>query len=223
MRAHSPPSIVLLMSAAAAAATAPVVSSPDHLHYSDSAATLRALASMYAKSRVCVAASASEQPVGSLYSSSMCGAPPPAPPYTFATARHVDPKGFLSCKTLIDDGGRCGFAALDPAAAVCWHCCSDAGFCGKDGGDGPWCGAENNLPEYSYAKIDPGSAACGVRHIVTFQSRQCVSTAEAPFFRRRHYWAPPAPSQRASGEALSAALYTAAHGGAPLGVCRRQC
>ena len=49
---------------------------------------------------------ASEQPVGSLYSSSMCGAPPPAPPYTFATARHVDPKGFLSCKTLIDDGGR---------------------------------------------------------------------------------------------------------------------
>ena len=47
-------------------------------------------------------------------------------------------------------------------AGMCWHCCSASGFCGKDAGDGLWCG-EGNQPAYSYAKIDPSSNLCGKR------------------------------------------------------------
>jgi len=89
--------------------------------------------------------------------------PPPSPP----------PPSPIDCVALVPDGGRCGAPPL-AADAVCWHCCSSQGFCGTDDGGGLWCG-EGNQPQFSYAKLDPGSAQCGTHTTVVFGARQCVT------------------------------------------------
>ncbi len=89
--------------------------------------------------------------------------PAPAPPYTFIIPTPIAATAgtFYSCDDLVEDGGRCGAAdgGADPTPRICRHCCGSTGFCGKDDGDGLWCG-EGNQPLYSYAKIEPDGTQC---------------------------------------------------------------
>jgi hypothetical protein len=91
---------------------------------------------------------------------------PPAP----ATPPPPVQAGFATfgtpCSSLVPDDAECG---AERGGGVCWNCCSGTGFCGRDDGNGPWCG-NGTQADYSYALIDPTSKRCGVR----FQPKQCV-------------------------------------------------
>ena len=87
--------------------------------------------------------------------------PPPPPPVQPGFATWGTP-----CSSLAKDDAECG---AERGGGVCWNCCSGTGFCGRDDGNGPWCG-NGTQADYSYALIDPTSKRCGVR----FQPKQCV-------------------------------------------------